>query len=129
MAPILGHRLHCRKENAAASIKSFKFESFSKAFTKLSDNKAKPENMCLNLRKSCGKSYAIGMFTSPCGGTYAVYDQVEAIRAETKRVFKAKQLGLSVDILAPQYYQMSLRRVSNESFRLKDIILIPELKL
>ena len=129
MAPIIGHRLHCRKENAAASIKSFKFESSSKAFTKLSDNKAKPENMCLNLRKSCGKSYAIGMFTSPCGGTYAVYDQVEAIRAETKRAFGAKQLGLSVDILAPQYYQMSLRRGSNESFRLKDIILIPELKL
>ena len=69
------------------------------------------------------------MLTSAGGGTYVVYDQVEAIRAETKRTFGAKQLGLSVDILAPQYYQMSLRRVSNESFRLKDIILIPELKL
>jgi len=129
MAPILGHRLHCRKENAAASIKSFKFESSSKAFTKLSDKKAKPENTCLNLWKSCGKSYAIGMLTSAGGGTYAVYDQAEAIRAEIKRAFGAKQLGLSVDILAPQYYQMSLRRVSNESFGHIHIILIPELKL
>ena len=129
MAPILGHRLHCRKENAAASIKSFKFESSSKAFTKLSDKKAKPESTCLNLWKSCGKSNAIGMLTSAGGGTYVVYDQVEAIQAEIKRAFGAKQLRLSVDILARQYYQMSSRHISNELFGHTDIILIQELKI
>ena len=69
------------------------------------------------------------MLTSAGGGTYAVYDQVEAIRAEIKRAFGAKQLRLSVDILARQYYQMSLRHISSELFGHTDIILIAELKL
>ena len=69
------------------------------------------------------------MLTSAGGGTYVVYDQVEAIQAEIKRAFGANQLRISVDILARQYYQMSSRHISNELFGHTNIILIPELKL